>query len=450
MPIRFLGLLILVTIAQLRPAVPESQLGTARMSIRATVQPMKHRLHRREFLSTTGTLIGGAATSLMLGGCFGPDSSRYSERDAAVLVEQQLRDRAQSGKGRFGIQRFRGYRGLADLPWFELDATGTLRCVDESVPMAIDMHCHLGMSLLFKPDLDLQASSDRVRHLLDCDATDPGCELDLDLYINGNFTEDDLPILQHETIGQAVWGSEYARTHTIPNLLAEMDATRVEKAMILPIKFDFPFGDNLAEDWQEAIQVSETRDRLVLGASVHPHDDRCVEQLEAAAKAGARIVKLHPPMQAFYPDEPDAMRIYEAAERLGMIIFYHGGRAGIEPESRHSYAMPRHYEGAVSNFPNLPFVFGHAGARDGDATLELGMRFENAWFDIHGQGITHLDKMIERTGGERMLFGTDWPFYHLAASLAKVLIVTDSPDRMKIRHAILRGNAERLLGQHPS
>ena len=33
----------------------------------------------------------------------------------------------------------------------------------------------------------------------------------------------------------------------------------------------------------------------------------------------------------------------------------------------------------------------------------------------------------------------------LAASLAKILIVTDEPGRESIRHAILRGNAERLL-----
>jgi predicted TIM-barrel fold metal-dependent hydrolase len=77
--------------------------------------------------------------------------------------------------------------------------------------------------------------------------------------------------------------------------------------------------------------------------------------------------------------------------------------------------------------------------------LELGLRYDNVWFGIHGQGISHLDRMIERTRGERLLFGTDWPFYHLAASLAKVLIVTDTPDRAAIRHAILRGNAERLL-----
>jgi predicted TIM-barrel fold metal-dependent hydrolase len=407
---------------------------------------MKHRLDRRDFLTTAGVLFGGATAGAFLNGCSGPDPSRYDDDDIALLADQQRRERAESGKGRFGIQRFKGYRGLAELPWFDLDSNGTLRCVDESIPMAIDMHCHLGMSVLFEPELDLQARTERVRHLLDCNATDPGCDLDLDIYVNGNFTEPALKELRHESIAQGLWGSEFARTHTIPNLLDEMDATRVEKSMILPIRFNFPFGDDLAENWKNAIRESGTGDRLILGASVHPRDDRRIERLEEFAKAGARVIKLHPTMQAFYPDEPDAMEIYQAADRLGMIIFYHGGRAGIEPESRHRYAMPRHYEGALANFPNLPFVFGHAGARDGDATLELGLRYENAWFGIHGQGISHLDKMIEKTGGERMLFGTDWPFYHLATSLAKVLIVTDSEDRSEIRHAILRGNAERLLG----
>jgi predicted TIM-barrel fold metal-dependent hydrolase len=46
-----------------------------------------------------------------------------------------------------------------------------------------------------------------------------------------------------------------------------------------------------------------------------------------------------------------------------------------------------------------------------------------------------------------MLYGTDWPFYHLAATLAKVLIVTEG--RPEQREAVLRGNAERLLRISP-
>jgi predicted TIM-barrel fold metal-dependent hydrolase len=413
--------------------------------IRANVSTMKQRLDRRAFLTRAAMLIGGTTAGLAFAGCSGSDSNRYTDADIALLADQQSREREQSGLGPFGVQQFKGYRGLADLPWFELDSKGVLQCVDESIPRAIDMHCHFGMSVLFEPRLDLTAKADRVRHLLDCDATDPGCDLDLDIYINGNFTEAALKQLRNETLSQGLWGSESARTHTIPNLLDEMDATRVEKAMILPIAFNFPFGDDLNENWHAAIRETKTSDRFFPGASVHPRDDRRIEQLEAFAKAGARVVKMHPTVQAFYPDDPNAMEIYEAAEQLGMIIFFHGGRAGIEPESRQGYAMPRHYEAALANFPNLPFIFGHAGARDGVAMLELAVRYENAWLGIHGQGVTHLDKMIERTGGERLLFGTDWPFYHLAATLAKVLLVTEKSDRSTIRHAILRGNAERLL-----
>jgi len=406
---------------------------------------MTNSIRRRDFLSSIGVLVGGASAGLAFTGCGRPDPNRYTDADIALLAHQIETERLTSGRGPFGIQQFKGYRGLSELPWFELDRERTLRCVDESIPRAIDFHCHFGMSVLFKPDLDLHARTDRVRHLLDCDGLDPGCELDLDIYINGNFTEPDLKKLRKESVAQGLWGSASARTQTIPNLLAEMDATRVERAVILPIAFGFPFGDDQTETWHTAIRESGEGERFIKGASVHPDDERAVERLEDFAKAGARVIKLHPTMQAFYPDEPRLTRIYQAAERLGMIIFFHGGRAGIEPESRHPFAMPRHYEGAFANFPNLPFVIGHAGARDADAMLEIAVRYENAWLGIHGQSVTQLDRMIRRTGGERMLFGTDWPFYHLAATLAKVLIATNTDDRASVRHAILRGNAERLL-----
>ena len=129
------------------------------------------------------------------------------------------------------------------------------------------------------------------------------------------------------------------------------------------------------------------------------------------------------------------MPIYEEAQKLGLVVFFHGGRAGIEPESSHPYAMPRHYEAALANFPQLQFILGHAGARDGEAMLELALRYDNAWIGIHGQSLTHLEKMIKKTRGDRLLFGTDWPFYHIGASLAKVLITTEK--RLDLRERIL-------------
>ena len=155
-------------------------------------------------------------------------------------------------------------------------------------------------------------------------------------------------------------------------------------------------------------------------------------------------MKLHPTVQRFYPDGPEMAEIYATCQELDLIVFFHAGRAGIEPESSHRYAMPRHYVAALRDFPDLQFVLGHGGARDVDDMVAMATRFDNAWIGIHGQGITSLAGIIERTGGERMLFGTDWPWYHLAATLAKVLITTE--DRPDVRANILRGNAEALLG----
>ncbi len=396
---------------------------------------------RREAL---GQLLGGAA-GLLLPACAGEDEpGRITAQDVERLAEQRADERALSGKGPFGPQRYRGYRGLEELPWFELDPSGVLRCVADDFPPALDFHCHLGMSMLFAPELDLLARTPRVQHLLDCDGREPGCELDLDVYINANFTDSDLRRLRFGAVAQALWGSAAARTQTVPNLLAEMDATRVGQAVVLPIAFGWPFGDDLAGQWRRAIEQAGAGERLRLGASVHPRDPDRIAKLEAQAAAGARVVKLHPTMQRFYPDEPELMELYAACERLGLIVFFHAGRAGIEPEATRRYALPRHYEGALASFPRLPFVLGHGGARDGAEALELGLRYPNAWLGIHGQGVTRLDEMIRRTGGERLLFGTDWPFYHLAATLAKVLIVTE--ERPQLRAALLRDNALRLLG----
>ncbi len=216
------------------------------------------------------------------------------------------------------------------------------------------------------------------------------------------------------------------------------------QAVLHPIAFGLPFGDDLNEQWRAVIERSRTGDRLLLGASVHPHDPERLEKLRREAARGARILKLHPAMQRFYPDEPEAFEIYGECQRLGMAVFFHAGRAGIEPEPMHRYTVIRHYEPMLKAFSEVDFVFGHSGARDVADAIDLAARYANVWMDIHGQGVTVLGEMIERLGGGRLLYGSDWPFYHLAASLAKVLIVTEG--RPDLREAILRGNAVRLLG----
>ena len=396
---------------------------------------------RRQFLLGSGV----TACGLGLSGCDPVPAKRYNEADIATLARQRTSEKARSGKCPYGSQIYPGYRGLAKLPWFELDKDGNLYCNDDDVPYSIDVHCHLGMSVLFRPHLDLLAATSRVKHLLDCDSTDPGCPLDLDIYINGNFSDQALDDLTMSTIAQGVWGSPFTKTQTIPNLLREMESMRVQQAMLLPIKLGLPFGDQLEQDWFAAVNAGAAEQHLHVGLSVYPGDATAVTQMRQAAARGGRIIKLHPTVQRFYPDEPALMALYAEAQALGLVVFFHGGRAGIEPESSHQFAMPRHYEAALAEYPNLQFILGHAGARDSEAMIALARRYDNAWLGIHGQSVTMLETMIQSTDSDRLLFGTDWPFYHLGASLAKVLITTEVSSRRTLRHKILRDNALRLF-----
>ncbi len=404
---------------------------------------MPSSINRRQFLIATSSI---AATSFA--GCSDSPqfSDRYTLQDVDRLSQQREGETRQFGKGPLGDQIYLGYKGLAELPWFELDEKGRLYSADDSVPMAIDSHCHLGMSVFLKPELDLAKKSRSVRHILDCDKSSIGCELNLEGYINGNFTEHDLITMRRDMLAQGLWGSSIARTQTIPNLLSEMDAMRVEEAVLLPIKLGLWAGDNLTENWRVKVAQMQLNSRLRVGFSVHPRDESRVEQLRDYAKAGIKILKLHPTVQRFYPDDESMMALYAEAEKLGVVIFFHGGRAGIEPESSHPFALPRHYERPLAEFPNLRFVIGHAGARDNEAMFKMALKYPNAWFDTHGQGVTRLMELIKLTGGERLMFGTDWPFYHLGASLAKVLLATQDSGMLDVREKILRGTAKELFG----
>jgi predicted TIM-barrel fold metal-dependent hydrolase len=394
-------------------------------------------LTRRHF-----TKLTLAALALAFPGC--TRSSDYSDDDAARLAKQMADELARSGTGPYGRLRFQGYRGLAQLPYFELDAQGQLRLRIE-VPPVIDCHTHLGWSQMLAPQVDLLHRAPRTQYYLDCDQQQPPCALDLDVYVNANFTDAMHRELSHEVISSLLIGSKAAATHTIPNLLAEMDAVGVGKAAVLPIAAGLPFDSDPTLHVLDAIHAAGVADRLIPFASVHPRDTRKIEQLRDYARRGVRGVKLHPEMQRFTPDDPAAMEIYEECGRLKLPVIFHAGRSGIEPGFIRQYAVIRHYIPAIKTFPNVRFILGHAGARDVADAIPVAQQHDNVWLEISSQGVTQLDELLRVVGEHKLLFGTDWPFYPLAVTLAKVLIVTEK--RPSARQAILAGNAEALLKQ---
>lgn len=337
--------------------------------------------------------------------------------------------------------RVEGYRGLATLPWFEI-RDGRLVCVVDDLPPVVDFHAHLGFTV-GRNTVDLTRATDEVRYLIDCDGVDPPCTLDFEEYVNRIATEEMLRIMTREIGAGVITGKGYIETHTAPNLVREMDAMKVDRAVLLPIAVGLVEPDDMTERWREAVAATGTGERFVQFCGVHPDAEDALERLRAYHAAGYRGLKFHPTQQNVAPDTDASMRLFEEAGRLGMCVFFHAGRAGIEPRGAENAVMAR-YIAPIETFPDIPFVFGHAGARDFDEALPIMKAHENVWVGTHGQGLPNLRRLIAEADTHRLLFGSDWPFYPIAATLAKALAVTQTDPALRER--LLGKNARTLLG----
>ncbi len=393
---------------------------------------------RREFFRLCSTLA--------LAGCTGRGSD-YTDEDREHLHRQQVTESLRSGSGPFGPMVFAGYRDLARLTYFRLTDDGRL-AVATDLPPVIDCHTHLGWSYFLAPDVDLLRATPRTQYLLDCDAQAPPCELDLDVYVNSNFTESMLNSLRWETIRTLLLGGQAASTHTIPNLVTEMDLLRIQSAAVLPIAVTLPFSSDPTLHQLEAIERAKVSHRLIPFASVHPGDRHGTAKLRDYANRGVRGLKLHPEMQRFYPDSDEAMSIYAECRRLQLPVIFHAGRSGIEPEFLRPYALIRRLKRAVQEFRDVAFIFGHAGARDSEEAAALARQNDNVWLELSSQGLTRIYELYRDLGSSKLLYGSDWPFYPQAVALAKVLLVTDHDEQARQR--ILGGNALEVLRITPA
>jgi uncharacterized protein len=390
-------------------------------------------IHRRELLRAL--LLAAAAPAAF---ACGPDD--YTDADRATLDRRIAEGRAAT---EHSAHRYAGYAGLAQLPYFDLDPSGRLRLAVSDLPPAIDMHAHLAIGAFLAPRVDLQKQSDEVRYFLSCPAD--RCTLDLESYLNEHFSDAGRWMLRVDTLRQLLDGGWAAKTHTIPNLIDEMDRCGIAQSAALPFVLGVPFRDDLADWWMDEINAARASARILAFASVHPDHPDAIPELRRLAARGARGVKLHPEVQRFFPDSAPAMAVYEECQALGLPVIFHAGRSGLEAESWRKYALIRRFAPAARTFPKLPFLFGHGGARDVDDAIELARQHPNVLLETASLGVSALRRAKDSLGHERIVFGTDWPWYPQAVTLAKVLILTEGDDRA--RHAILRGNAETVLEQ---
>lgn len=328
--------------------------------------------------------------------------------------------------------KYTDHYALAELPYFEV-RDQRLVLADPDIGSAIDVHTHLALSYVRRSPVDLWKEHARTLHYLDMERS-----LDLEVYINKNFPEADIKQMKRDLTLKSMTGSGLRATHTVPNLAREMAELNISHSVLLPI--DFPI---LSKNADVYLDVAAKRDDMVSLGSVHPMARKVSAKLEAQKAKGARGVKVHPAVQMIAPNHPKAMALYAHAGKLDLPILWHCGPVGIEPKRGRRLSQLPLYGPAVAENPGTTFVLGHSGALQMEQALALAREHDNVYLEVSCQSLTNVRRILAEAPPERIMMGSDWPFYHQAPVLAKVLIASEG--QPELRRRVLRDNAARLF-----
>jgi uncharacterized protein len=193
-----------------------------------------------------------------------------------------------------------------------------------------------------------------------------------------------------------------------------------------------------------ALSIFVAADPTVLGGEAGAAHLR-----EMVERQGARGIKIHPVVQQFMPDDPGMYPIYRTCVELGIPVLSHSGpsRDGTK------WAEPNSFANVVRSFPDLVLILAHLGGGAWRETASFGSAFKSVLFDLSeiiawtgapkAPSKDELARMILDIGAERVMLGTDFPWYDLDRTADQVLDLPLLAEGQKA--GILGANAARLL-----
>ena len=181
-----------------------------------------------------------------------------------------------------------------------------------------------------------------------------------------------------------------------------------------------------------------------------PGEEGAAHVRDMVENHGARGIKFHPVVQQFHMADRRMWPIYRTCQELGIPIVAHSGPArGGEP-----YAEPRAFGETLKVFPELKLVLAHMGGGTWQQSLEIARPYANAFFDcceiIEWTGASNspsdrqLARLIKDVGPQRVMLGSDFPWYDLDHTVERVMELPVLSSEEK--EAILGANAARIIG----
>lgn len=232
-------------------------------------------------------------------------------------------------------------------------------------------------------------------------------------------------------------------------LIAQMDEAGIDKSILYAVEAPIVYSSN---EYVAGL-CQKFPERLIGFASVNPKDPNAPEKLEDAVKnMGMKGLKLHPPLQDFFPNDREVFGVYEKAQELNIPIVFHVGTTPFGSLCRLSQASPLLLDDVAVQFPDLRILLTHLGTLWHNEAFMVVEKNPNVFIDtaayVNEIKEVLTDDIITRIGADKIIFGTDYPMPYAG-----------QPHRMKdfvdcinglgfsqeILEGIFHGNIERLL-----
>lgn len=193
--------------------------------------------------------------------------------------------------------------------------------------------------------------------------------------------------------------------------------------------------------------ASGPRGRLLPFASINPFlvNDLPAELERLVKEYDFKGIKVYPPYQHHYVNDPRMYPLYAKAQELGLPMMVHTG-SSVFKGARIKYADPLLLDDVAIDFPELTILMAHSGRPFWyEQAFWLARRHPNVYMEISGLPAKHLLDYFPRLEmlADKVVYGSDWPGnpdLKRNVSAIRALNISD-----EAKQKILRDNAARIL-----
>jgi predicted TIM-barrel fold metal-dependent hydrolase len=201
--------------------------------------------------------------------------------------------------------------------------------------------------------------------------------------------------------------------------------------------------------------AAEHADIAIAFASIDPaRGAEGVREAKRLIASGAiHGLKLHPPIQQFFPNDRMAYPLYEVFAEARLPVLFHTGHSGIGTGLpggggiRLKYGNPMPIDDVAVDFPDLPIILAHPSFPWQDEAISVCLHKPQVYIDLSGWSPKYFSPTLVQYANtllkHKVLFGSDYPMLtpdRWLADFQKIEI------RDEVRPLILKENARRLLG----